>query len=457
MLTSQQLGRACGATVTGAVQTFSSVVIDGRSPIPSALFVALKGENFDGHQFIAQAVNSGATGVCVTTNFVMPASVLNICVMRVNDTLLALQQMAVAARTAFAGKVVAITGSNGKTTTKQLTASVLRSHYGDDAVLATEGNFNNHIGVPLTLLKLRAHHQVAVVEMGMNHFNELSLLTRLAKPNVAVITNAGPAHLEGVGSLAGVAKAKGEIFESLGSDAIAVLNRDDGFCPYWQVLTHSVNQVTFGFAKNATVHGSFTAPSKLTLNISESEEKSTTVDLPLIGEHNARNALAAAAVGHALDVPLATIKRGLIAATNIAGRLTQKKLTNGTLVIDDSYNANPASMHAAIDVLRATRGKRYLVVGDMAEMGERWQDMHRDVAEYAAAAQLDGIYTLGPKFKSVGAAFGTKSRSFDSIESLVSALVDVLDNNTTVLAKGAHSMAMYRVIEKLEDLLKEAA
>ncbi len=457
MLTSQQLARACGAIVTGSAQTFSSVVIDGRLPIPGALFVALKGENFDGHQFIAQAVNSGAAGVCVATSFVMPALVSGVSVLRVDDTLLALQQMAVAARTAFTGKVVAITGSNGKTTTKQLTAAVLRAQYGDDAVLATEGNFNNHIGVPLTLLKLRAHHQVAVIEMGMNHFNELSLLTRIAKPDVAVITNAGPAHLEGVGSLAGVAKAKGEIFESLGGDAIAVLNRDDEFCAYWQVLARSVHQVTFGFSKDATVNGSFTPPSQLTLNIAGSEGQNNTVDLPLIGEHNARNALAAAAVGHALNAPLATIKRGLVTATNIAGRLTQKKLANGTRVIDDSYNANPASMRAAIDVLRAASGKRYLVIGDMAEMGEHWQAMHREVAGYAAAAQLDGVYTLGPKFKSVSDALGSKSRSFDSIDSLVSMLIDELDNNTTVLAKGAHSMAMHRVIEKLEDLLKEAA
>jgi UDP-N-acetylmuramoyl-tripeptide--D-alanyl-D-alanine ligase len=457
MLTSQQLARACGATVTGAVQSFASVVIDGRSPIPGALFVALKGENFDGHQFITQALNSGAIGVCVAADFVMPASVPDVCVMRVNDTLLALQQMAAATRAAFAGRVVAITGSNGKTTTKQLTASVLRAQFGENAVLATEGNLNNHIGVPLTLLKLRGHHKVAVIEMGMNHFNELSLLTRLTKPDVAVITNAGPAHLEGVGSLAGVAKAKGEIFESFGSESTAVLNRDDAFYPYWQVLTRDAHQVTFGVTQDATVNGCFTAPSKLLLSITDNDEQSCTIGLPLIGEHNARNALAAAAVGHALEVSLANIKRGLASAINIAGRLTQNKLTNGTRVIDDSYNANPASMRAAIDVLRAASGKRYLVIGDMAEMGEQWQSMHKDVVEYAAAAQLDGIYTLGPKFKSVCAELGIKSSSFDSIDLLVSALIAVLDNNTTVLTKGAHSMAMHRVIEKLEDLLKEAA
>jgi UDP-N-acetylmuramoyl-tripeptide--D-alanyl-D-alanine ligase len=457
MLTSQQLARACGAAVTGAAQPFSCVVIDGRNPIPGALFVALKGENFDGHQFVEQAVKSGATGVCVVSDFVMPEATSNVCVLRVSDTLLALQQMAVSVRANYMGTVVAITGSNGKTTTKQLTAAVLRAHYGDEAVLATEGNFNNHIGVPLTLLRLDARHQVAVVEMGMNHFNELSLLTRIAKPDVAVITNAGPAHLEGVGSLSGVAQAKGEIFESLSNSGVAVLNRDDAFCAYWQVVARGARQVTFGFSKDAAVNGSFSPPSKLALNISAGEDRTADLELPFMGEHNARNALAAAAVGFALDIPLATIKRGLTAARNIAGRLTQKQLANGAQVIDDSYNANPASMRAAIDVLRLAKGKRYLVVGDMAEMGEQWPAMHRDVAEYAASAGLDAIYTLGPKFKSVSALFGVKSRSFDSLDSLVAVLIDELDSNTTLLTKGAHSMAMHRVIKKLEDLLKEAA
>lgn len=457
MLTSQTLAHACGAVVTGAVQTFSSVAIDGRTPIPGALFVALKGEQFDGHKFVAQAVSSGATGVCVSTHTVLPPEAKDVCVLRVTDTLIALQQMAVAARTAFGGKVIAITGSNGKTTTKQLIASVMRAHFGDGAVLATEGNFNNHIGVPLTLLRLRTVHQVAVIEMGMNHFSELSLLTRLARPHVAVITNAGPAHLEGVGSLSGVAKAKGEIFESLSTDGIAILNGDDRFCAYWQVITRGMRQITFGFNEAASVHGAFAPPSRLSLTIDSSVPVSEGFDLPLIGEHNARNALAAAAVGRALNLPLDTIVRGLTNATNIAGRLTQKRLGNGACVIDDSYNANPASMRAAIDVLRTSSGKRFLVLGDMAEMGEQWQAMHQEVATYASQAALDGVFTLGPKFKSVYGSFGARTECFETLDALIDSLVNQVDANSTVLAKGAHSMAMHRVIEKLEDLLKEAA
>jgi UDP-N-acetylmuramoyl-tripeptide--D-alanyl-D-alanine ligase len=457
MLTSQILASACAASATGPAHTFSSVVIDGRTPIPGALFVALKGENFDGHQFVAQAVKSGATGVCISDEAIPPEMPSNVCVLRVRDTLLALQQMAVAARVRFNGKVIAITGSNGKTTTKQLTASVLSAHFGDEAVLATDGNFNNHIGVPLTLLRLRPQHRVAVIEMGMNHFQELALLTRIAKPDVAVVTNAGPAHLEGVGSLMGVAKAKGEIFESMSLSGIAVINRDDAYHAYWQVITRGMRQVSFGFSKDATLTGQFHAPSTVRFHAGANGHDVSSATLSLVGEHNARNALAAAAVGHALNISLDTIARGLAGASNIAGRLTQMQLPNGTRVIDDSYNANPASMRAAIDVLRTATGKRFLIVGDMAEMGDHWQAMHREVAQYAASAELDGVYTLGAKFQSVKTDFGAGAHSFDSLDELVTALRGVIDEHTTLLAKGAHSMAMHRVIEKLEDMLKEAA
>jgi UDP-N-acetylmuramoyl-tripeptide--D-alanyl-D-alanine ligase len=454
MLNSEFLASACGARVNGAARVFSSVTIDSRRIEKNALFVALKGENFDGHQFVAQAIAAGAIGLVVEQDISAPE---NVVVLKVSNTLKALQDMARAQREAFSGKVVAITGSNGKTTTKQMIASILRAHYGDAAILATEGNLNNHIGVPLTLLRITAAHQIAVVEMGMNHFDELSVLTRIAQPDVAVITNAGPAHLEGVGSLMGVAKAKGEIFEGLNDQGVAILNRDDTFFAYWQVITRNFKQISFGFFSDTDVTGAFAPASRLTLSVPALGQRQTIVDLPLVGEHNARNALAAAAVAYALDVPIPSIASGLSVVTNVEGRLTRKQLVNGTQVIDDSYNANPASMRAAIDVLRASPGKRFLVLGDMAELGTETVALHRNVALYAASANLDAIFTLGPKFRSTNNALGPRAASFDALDELVCALGEKLDARTTILVKGAHSMAMHRVIERLEDRLREAA
>ncbi|TAG46432.1 MAG: UDP-N-acetylmuramoyl-tripeptide--D-alanyl-D-alanine ligase [Betaproteobacteria bacterium] len=453
MLTSTAMAANCNALLQGPAQPFTEVITDSRAIKAGCLFVALKGESFDGHQFVAQAINAGASGVLVSTKVAAPPTVS---VLRVEDTLLALQAIAKAHRAQFSLPVIAVTGSNGKTTTKQMIASIARAHFGDEAVVATIGNLNNHIGVPLTLLRIRAGHKVAIIEMGMNHFHELSLLTRLAQPDVAVITNAGPAHLEGVGSLMGVAKAKGEIFEGLTSGGTAIINRDDAFYAYWQVITRDAKQLSFGRHSSANIKGSFQAPNELVFTLPDAPHVAS-VALSMPGEHNASNALAAIAATHAIGVSADAMVSGLRVATNVSGRLTQNRLPNGTLAIDDSYNANPASMRAAIDVLRAQSGKRFLVVGDMAEMGENWQALHREVAQYAASAGLDGIFALGPRFQSVAAEFGANGLSFSSLEALVQAVQSRLDGQSTLLAKGAHSMAMHRVIEQLEASLKETA
>ncbi len=269
-----------------------------------------------------------------------------------------------------------------------------------------------------------------------------------------MITNAGPAHLEGVGSLMGVAKAKGEIFEGLAANGCAVINRDDAFFAYWQVITRDFKQISFGTSANATVRGEFAAPTRLSFTLDRSSDEHT-VDLPMLGAHNASNALAAIGAAHAIGIPAQAMIDGLRVASNVSGRLTNRRLPNGTLAIDDSYNANPASMRAAIDVLRTMPGKRILVIGDMAEMGENWQALHRDVARYAADAGLDRVFTLGQRFSSVAEHFGRSGQSFSTLESLVNALRGELDTHTTLLAKGSHSMAMHRVIEQLEASMKE--
>jgi UDP-N-acetylmuramoyl-tripeptide--D-alanyl-D-alanine ligase len=449
MWASDFLALACDAQVTGQAQSFTSVSTDTRTLQPGALYVALSGENFDGHRFVAQAIKAGATGVLVSQPVDVSA---DITVMHVPDTLVALQRMAHASRLAFDGPVIAITGSNGKTTTKEMVAAVCRAHYGDDAVLATVGNLNNHIGVPLTLLARKPSHKVAVIEMGMNHFGEIALLTKLTEPTIAVITNAGPAHLEGVGTLAGVAAAKGEIFGGLRPGGVAVLNADDYFLPYWQVLNRERVVATFGMLTAATVTGKARAlPGHMLLN-AMANAGPTDIRLPVEGEHNVSNALAAVTVARTLGITDATIKRGLESTVNVSGRLTSRAFINGTTLIDDSYNANPASMRAAAQVLVAHPKPRYLVLGDMGELGATAEQLHGSLATDLSALPLDGVFTLGPKMKRVVHIFGAHGRAFDDVDSLAESLYPRLTAGATLLVKGSRSMATERVIERLEHM-----
>ena len=449
MWASDFLATACGARATGPAQRFTSVSTDTRTLQPGALYVALHGENFDGHRFVDHAIKSGATGVVVSQPVHVSAE---ISVMQVADTLTALQKMAHASRLAFDGPVIAVTGSNGKTTTKEMIAAVLRAHYGEDAVLATIGNLNNHIGVPLTLLARNAAHKVAVIEMGMNHFGEIALLTALAEPTIAVITNAAPAHLEGVGSLAGVAAAKGEIFAGLRSGGTAVLNADDYFLPYWQVLNRERSISNFAIATTANVTGKSGAlPGQMLLNSSDNS-RTVEIQLPVEGEHNLSNALAAVAVARTLGISDATIKLGLEGVVNVSGRLTSRPFINGTTLIDDSYNANPASVRAAAQVLVAHARPRYLVLGDMGELGSTTEQLHEALAVDLSKLPLDGVFTLGPKMQRVAHIFGARGHAFDDVNPLAAALYPYLADGSTLLVKGSRSMATERVIQKLEQI-----
>ena len=449
MWASDFLANACGAQVSGPTQHFTSVSTDTRALQPGALYVALHGESFDGHRFVEQAVKAGATGILVSEPVQASAEIT---VMHVADTLIALQQMAHASRLEFDGSVIAVTGSNGKTTTKEMIAAVLRAHYGAEAVLATVGNLNNHIGVPLTLLSRTPTHKVAVIEMGMNHFGEIALLTRLTEPTIAVVTNAGPAHLEGVGSLAGVAAAKGEIFTGLAEGGVAVLNADDYFAPYWQVLNRERTITTFAITASAnTTAKAGSAPGQMLLS---SIDNSGTVEiqLPVEGTHNVSNALAAVAVARTLGIPDATIKLGLEATVNVSGRLTSRLFINGTTLIDDSYNANPASMRAAAQVLVAHARPRYMVLGDMGELGSTSEQLHESLVTDLNKLPLDGVFTLGPKMKRVAHIFGSRGQAFDDVELLAKSLYPRLTAGATLLVKGSRSMAMERVIKKLEQM-----
>ncbi len=450
-LTSEFLANACGATLTGSARTFDSVVTDSRKSCVGGLFVALTGENFNGHDFVSQAIAAGAQGVLVSADVEVAA---DITVLRVEDTLLALQAMAKAHRARFAGRVVGITGSNGKTTTKQLTASVLRAHFGESAVLATEGSLNNHFGVPLTLLRLTAEHRAAVIEMGMNHFDEISLLTKIARPHIAVVTNAGPAHLEGVGSLMGVAKAKGEIFEGLADDGVAIINADDEYNAYWRVVARDHRQIEFGSSARAHVTANLAEGKPFAITWRDNHE-AVAIALPLPGQHNRMNALAVAAVARALSIPTSALKAGLESASNVSGRLTQVFLPRGVTVFDDSYNANPASMRAAASVLCQSPRERILVLGDMAELGDESLALHRQLASHVAALPIDRVLTCGAKFASVNDAFNGKAMCYSDTTSLSDALIATVDAGSTILVKGANSMQMWRVVEALRANLKE--
>ncbi len=451
-LTSEFIAQSSGAHVVGAARVFSSVVTDSRKSCANGLFVALKGDTFDGNDYVAQAIESGATGVLVSRAVSAPS---HVSVFRVDDTLLALQAVARAQRQRFSGRVVGITGSNGKTTTKQMTASVLRAHFGGDAVLATEGSLNNHFGVPLTLLRLTEQHRAAVIEMGMNHFDEISLLTRIARPHVAVITNAAPAHLEGVGTLLGVAKAKGEIFDGLEPGGVAVINADDEYNAYWRVAAREFTQIEFGASPRAQVRGNIASAGELDIEFANSDQR-IAVSLPMPGIHNRMNALAVAAVGKALGLSMKEIKTGLESSSNVAGRLTTLRLPNGMLVYDDSYNANPGSMRAAANVLCSDPAPRFLVLGDMAELGDNAVDLHRSLARDIATLPIERVLTCGEKFAAVNDGFAGLATNYADVEALSKALYPLCRADAVMLVKGSNSMQMGRVIGLVASMMKEA-
>jgi UDP-N-acetylmuramoyl-tripeptide--D-alanyl-D-alanine ligase len=449
MMLLSEAANAINARLIGADAMFASVGADSRNIRQDQLFVALKGENFDGHSFANQAIVEGAAGVLVAddTLNVEPALV-------VQDTYQALGQLAAYWRSKFTMPLAAITGSNGKTTVKEMLASILRAAANNpDQVLATEGNLNNHIGLPLTLLKLRAQHRYAVAEMGMNHTGEISYLSKIGKPTVALINNAGSAHVGELGSFEAIAKAKGEIFDGLATDGIAVINADDNFAPLWQTLAAGHKTITFGLKNKADVSATYQLQASASLLDIATPQGAIRVHLPAPGLHNVLNALAATAAAQAMGVPLAAIATGLENYTGVKGRLQPLAGLNGALVIDDSYNANPMSMKAAIDVLMAKSGKKILVLGDMGELGENAAELHAEIGTYAQAAGVDALLTLGNLSESITKVFDaekdTRAKHYLSVSTLTADLIKQMQPDTTVLVKGSRFMAMERVVNKI--------
>jgi len=427
--------------VVGDDAVFEQVVIDTRDLHGGELFIALQGEHFDGQDFAQDAKRSGAVAVMANRQLEVDLPTLVVA-----DTTRSLGQLAAYWRQQFEIPVIGVTGSNGKTTVREMIARILES---DGPTLAAKGNFNNHIGLPLTLLKLRDFHRYSVVEMGMNCPREIGYLAGIAKPTVAVITNASSAHLEGLGDVTGVARAKAEVFLGLQRSGTAVINADDRFAAYWLARGRRHRTVTFGLENQADVSGEVeSSDDAIQLEIRLPEE-SLEVTLNLLGWHNARNALAAAAAAWSVGCGAEQIKEGLEQVQPVDGRLQPRQGRRQAHVIDDSYNANPASLHCAIQVLARKTGLRILVIGDMAELGSEAESFHRAAGQYAREKGIDQLLTTGTLASLTAEEFGIGASHYDNCDALSEALSDLLGPQVNVLVKGSRGARMERVVEAL--------
>ncbi|WP_278938395.1 UDP-N-acetylmuramoyl-tripeptide--D-alanyl-D-alanine ligase, partial [Pseudomonas helleri] len=427
--------------VVGADASFSGVSIDSRAIGQGQLFIALTGPRFDGHDYLNDVAAKGAVAALVERE--VPESALPQLV--VADTRVALGQLGALNRAGYDKPVAAITGSSGKTTVKEMLACILRTR---GPVLATKGNLNNDLGVPLTLLELTREHTSAVIELGASRIGEIAYTVAMTKPHVAVLNNAGTAHVGEFGGPDKIVEAKGEIIEGLEADGIAVLNLDDKAFAIWharaagrQVLSFSLKNPEADFYASDMSLDARGCP-RFTLHSPQGIEP---VQINLLGTHNVANALAAAAAAHALGVSLFGIKTGLEAVQPVKGRAVAQVTGTGLRIIDDTYNANPTSMCAAVDILAAFSGRTVLVLGDIGELGEWAEQGHREVGAYAAD-KVSALYAVGPLMAHAVAAFGHQARHFANQADLITALRTEHEKNTTILIKGSRSAAMENVV-----------
>ena len=433
----------------GADASFSSVSTDSRTMNPGDLFIAIKGPQFDGHDYVQRAAEQGAVGAMVSrdTGIDLPR-------LLVEETSIGLGALAASWRQASGVPLVAVTGSNGKTTVKEMLAEILRQH--GEKVLATRGNLNNEIGLPLTLLRLQ-DHTTAVVELGANHPGEIKYLSNLAKPDVVLINNAGRAHLEGFGNMEAVARAKAEIITGLTNGGVVVLNADDPWAPLWYELAADCRIITFGIRQAADIFSPQKAfesrwnedgfHTRFPIKTAEWELE---IELPLAGEHNRMNALAATAAALTLGIEKQDIRHGLKQIKPVKGRLTLTRGRDGVTIIDDSYNANPDSIAAAISVLAAADGRKLLVLGELAELGVDKEQVYPLLGEQAKDAGIDLLFTLGDAGKAVK-AFGIGSHNFTTHEQLIDQLQLQLRPGDKVLIKGSRTATMEQVVTALAE------
>lgn len=446
MMTLREAAQAMNGQLIGADAALVGVSTDSRKILPGELFVALRGETFDGHGFVATAKAAGCVAAVIDSLAPEGLQQLGLPLIVVTDTRRALGALAAWWRSRFDIPVVAVTGSNGKTTTKEMITGILRTAFGN-AVLATQGNLNNDIGLPLTLLQLKDSHRAAVIEMGMNHPGEIAYLARLARPTVAIVTNAQRAHLAGMGTLETIATEKGSVFMALAKSGVAVINSDDPWASLWRSQGAGRHVMDFSFEQDASVRGrGYTHGLESRLSIT-AQGKTVEVVLSVPGAHNARNALGAATVGIAAGISLESVRDGLAAFVGVKGRLQRKDGLNGAVVLDDTYNANPDSVRAGIDVLAATVGRKILVLGDMGEIGDMTGQFHDEVGGYAKSQGIDRLLAFGESSVLAAHNFGAGGEHFRKIEDLVVALTAEMAAGTTVLIKGSRFMRMERVVD----------
>ncbi|KIF60005.1 UDP-N-acetylmuramoyl-tripeptide--D-alanyl-D-alanine ligase [Pseudomonas fluorescens] len=439
-----ELINALDAQLIGDDASFNGVSIDSRAIQPGQLFIALTGPRFDGHDYLNDVAGKGAVAALVEREVADSA----LPQLLVKDTRQALGQLGALNRAAFTQPVAAVTGSSGKTTVKEMLASILRTR---GPVLATRGNLNNDLGVPLTLIELAPEHTSAVIELGASRLGEIAYTVGLTKPHVAILNNAGTAHVGEFGGPEKIVEAKGEIIEGLAADGIAVLNLDDKAFGIWKTRATGRQVLTFALSNSeANFHASDLATDArgcpaFNLHTPEGSER---VQLNLLGTHNVANALAAAAAAHALGVSLFGIATGLGAVQPVKGRTVAQLAKNGMRVIDDTYNANPTSMCAAVDILAGFSGRTVLVLGDIGELGDWAEQGHRDVGEYARG-KVSALYAVGPNMVHAVNAFGEQAQHFGTQAELIQALAAEQDTNTTILIKGSRSAAMENIVAAL--------
>jgi UDP-N-acetylmuramoyl-tripeptide--D-alanyl-D-alanine ligase len=441
-----ELERLLGCPASGHDPEIRSIVSDSRKASDGALFAALPGERVDGHDFAPAAVMSGAAALLVSRR--LDADVPQLVV---EDVLVALGRIARLVRDRLDPAVVGITGSNGKTTVKEMVASILRL---EGPVLATEGNYNNELGLPLTLFRLQPKHRYAVLEMGASKLHDIAYLAGIGRPDVGLVNNIAPAHLEGFGSIEGVARTKGEMFGALPANGCAVMNADEPWGELWREQNAAEKVLTFGAAADADVRVEATADGCRLITTAGACD----VVLPLPGSHNHMNAAAATAVALALDIDMDIIKRGLEKVVPVPGRLNLLHTKAGWTVIDDSYNANPASLYSALQVLAGLPGEPWLVLGDMKELGAGSRKMHREVGENAAVMGVRRLFAIGEMASDAVDAFGRGGRHFADKQELAAALRRDIHPGVNCLVKGSRSMGMEDVVAALvsEAELREA-
>jgi UDP-N-acetylmuramoyl-tripeptide--D-alanyl-D-alanine ligase len=446
MMSLREASAAAGARALGGDVRFLSVSTDSRSLARGALFVALRGERFDGHAFLDAARERGATAAMVDEQSKATPEGVRLPLLVAGDTRVSLGRLAAKWRARFDIPLIAVTGSNGKTTVKEMIAAILRVHFGEAAVLATEGNLNNDIGLPLTLLRLRENHRAAVIEVGMNHPGETGSLAAIASPTVALINNAQREHQEFMKNVAAVAREHAAVFAALRAGGTAVINADDAFVGYWRGLLAGRRVCDFGVDHPAQVSGRSTSGSRIELHAPEGD---ASIEFHADGRHNVLNACAAAASALAAGASLDAVAKGLATFRPVGGRMQRLAARSGASLIDDSYNANPDSVRAAIDVLAAEAGTKFLLLGDMGEVGERGVEFHEEIGRYARERGIDRLYATGELCRAAVAAFGVGARHFASVDDLIVVAAGDVMPKTSALVKGSRFMRMERVVQAL--------